>query len=267
LLFMTRDYRASCFWFEVLEFGKKFVLTGALMRADAGSNTQLLIGMLVSLVFFAIVVRKMPFKSSLHNFIRATTEITLFVTLLCLLVLRLDMHDHEWLTESHVAWIILGGNFVLAQLPILCDLAVRGCRFACNVYSAYRMAVDAHSKQGRFNSTARASTVNSENAPVVTRSEEASEEDSDFSLVPVDYSVEVGGPHIAHIPHVPDATWKIPEPQNGGSGRPSSRRASVGAVTVPRSELSARHPRHDELNHERRVGAEHATTRVPQPSP
>ena len=61
LNFLIGDYRPGLFWFEVVEFGKKFLLAGALCLAENGSLTQSCFGLFIAFGFFAVSVKACSF--------------------------------------------------------------------------------------------------------------------------------------------------------------------------------------------------------------
>eukprot|EP01046_Picozoa_sp_COSAG06_P098307 COSAG06_NODE_44408_length_363_cov_2.136364_2_plen_67_part_01 len=65
---------------ELVEYTKKLIMTGVLMKASQGSASQVFIGLIISFLYFAIVVRYLPYKSMRTNVIRVSGELQLFLT-------------------------------------------------------------------------------------------------------------------------------------------------------------------------------------------
>lgn len=61
--FLVAAYEPAFYWWELVIYFKKFVLTGILAFASPGSTTQLYVAVTVSFFFFAIATRSMPYKA------------------------------------------------------------------------------------------------------------------------------------------------------------------------------------------------------------
>lgn len=109
---------------ELVEYTKKLIMTGVLMKASQGSASQVFIGLIISFLYFAIVVRYLPYNSMRTNVIRVSGELQLFLTMVCMLMLRLDLHQ-EWITNVKVGWILIAVNFIMTPIPFVYDLLVR----------------------------------------------------------------------------------------------------------------------------------------------
>eukprot|EP01052_Picozoa_sp_SAG31_P071146 SAG31_NODE_30054_length_386_cov_0.641115_1_plen_128_part_11 len=60
--FMVRDYKPRYFYFEIVEFVRKFALTGLLMGvANRGSASQIVLGLLISFGFGVINAVMQPY--------------------------------------------------------------------------------------------------------------------------------------------------------------------------------------------------------------
>ena len=64
LKFLVRAYEPAYFWFELINYAKKFILSGVLVFAGPGSTAQLYVGLIASFFFFAILARTMPYKNA-----------------------------------------------------------------------------------------------------------------------------------------------------------------------------------------------------------
>ena len=106
---------------ELVEYTKKLFMTGILMKAAQGSASQVFLGLLISFIYFAIVVRCMPYRSMLTNIIRVSSELQLFITMLCMLMLRIDLHE-EWVTNTVVTWILITVNFIMTPIPLVLEI-------------------------------------------------------------------------------------------------------------------------------------------------
>jgi len=74
LKFLVRAYEPKYFWFELVTYLKKFILSGVLVFAEPGSTAQLYVGCVVSFFFFAVQCRAMPFKNPKTDISAAVAE-------------------------------------------------------------------------------------------------------------------------------------------------------------------------------------------------
>jgi hypothetical protein len=74
LKFLVRAYEPKYFWFELVTYVKKFILSGVLVFAEPGSTAQLYVGCVVSFFFFAVQCRAMPFKNPKTDISAAVAE-------------------------------------------------------------------------------------------------------------------------------------------------------------------------------------------------
>lgn len=132
--FMTKEYKPQYYWFELVEYTKKLMMTGVLMKAAQGSISQIFFGLIISFLYFALVARCMPYRDRRVNVIRIVGELQLFLTMLCVLMLRVDLHE-EWITKDRVTFMLFLVNFVLSPVPFVYDTARRTHRFANDLHS------------------------------------------------------------------------------------------------------------------------------------
>lgn len=132
LAFLTKEYDTEYYWFEIVEYTKKLMMTGVLMKTEQGSSSQIFFGLIISFVYFALVVRALPYRSWPTDVIRVAGELQLFLTMLCVLMLRLDLHQ-EWMTKDRVSAILIMVNFVMTPFAFVYDIVARMRTFARDV--------------------------------------------------------------------------------------------------------------------------------------
>ena len=117
--FMVRDYRPKFFWWEILEFMRKFALTGLLIFAEQGSASQIVFGITLAFGFGLLNAIVRPYVDARTNTFRILSDCSLFITLLIVLVLHFKdtlVTGCEWLTEVKLQWILISANFVFLFL-------------------------------------------------------------------------------------------------------------------------------------------------------
>ncbi len=92
------------------------MLSGVLVFASPGSTAQLYVGLIVSFYFFALLTRCTPYKNSKTDRTAVIAEANLFFTLLCLLMLKINLTG-EWLTREFYDTALTSSNVVVALAP------------------------------------------------------------------------------------------------------------------------------------------------------
>jgi hypothetical protein len=91
LKFLVKSFKPQHWYFEIVSYSKKFILAGILIFAEPGSTSQLYVGLVTSFFFFAVLVKKMPYRMMKTNWIAIIAEFNLFFTILCLLMMKINL--------------------------------------------------------------------------------------------------------------------------------------------------------------------------------
>ena len=75
--FLVGAYRPSAFYWELVEYLRKFVLSGVLIFIEPGTVTQVFVGSLVTLVYVLLVSRVLPYRDPQTNQTKMLSETTL----------------------------------------------------------------------------------------------------------------------------------------------------------------------------------------------
>ena len=79
--FLAGSYTPECYWFEIAEFARKFVLTGALaLIGQPGSPGQTFVGLVLSFFYQMLVANKLPLKEAKQNTLKICAETQVFPT-------------------------------------------------------------------------------------------------------------------------------------------------------------------------------------------
>ena len=84
----VRADQPKYFFFEIVEFIRKFSLTGLLIFAEQGSASQIVFGISLAFVFGLLNAIVRPYVDARTNTFRILSDCSLFVTLLIVLVLH-----------------------------------------------------------------------------------------------------------------------------------------------------------------------------------
>ena len=121
--FLCGSYEQRFFYWELVEYGRKFLLTGALIFAEQSSVSQTFFGMLISFFFFALVSNRQPYKEQAADNLKMLSETQLFVTLLCSLMLQTDLSE-QVVSRSVIDKVLVTVN--VFAMPIVLGLIVMG---------------------------------------------------------------------------------------------------------------------------------------------
>ena len=92
------------------------VLTGVLIFVKPGSITQLFWGLVVSFLFFAALAKTTPYKSATTDRIAIVSEANLFITMLCLLMMKINLAGEKMGIAFYDQLLVLS-NLVSAVAP------------------------------------------------------------------------------------------------------------------------------------------------------
>ena len=116
--FLVRDYKPRWFFFEIIEFVRKFALTGLLIFAERGSASQIVFGITLAFGFGLLNAVIQPYTDARTNTFRILADCSLCVTLLIVLMLHFkdELAECEFLSEDKLQVILITVNFVLLFL-------------------------------------------------------------------------------------------------------------------------------------------------------
>ena len=121
--FLVGSYEQRFFWRELVEHGRKFLLTGALFFSEQSSVSQTFFGMLISFFFFALVSNRQPYMEQAADNLKMLSETQLFVTLLCSLMLQTDLSE-QVVSRSVIDKVLVTVN--VFAMPIVLGLIIMG---------------------------------------------------------------------------------------------------------------------------------------------
>lgn len=111
------------YWYEIVNYAKKFILSGVLVFAEPGSTAQLYVGLIVSFYFFALLARTTPYKNPKTDRTAVIVEANLFFTLLCLLMMKINLTG-EWLGQGFYDSALASSNVVAAIIPTVIAVVI-----------------------------------------------------------------------------------------------------------------------------------------------
>jgi len=87
--FLYDEYDTACFWWELMEMGRKFLLVGLFVWAPTqGSITQVVVGTIVALVYFAIQLQAQPYKRTTDDVLGTACSLGLLFMFICCILFK-----------------------------------------------------------------------------------------------------------------------------------------------------------------------------------
>jgi hypothetical protein len=86
--FLVVYYKPQHWYWEPVELVRKLLLSGILSLVGRGSIAQAALGTAISFAFFALHLKVEPYKTSTLNFVKAVSEVQLFVVLQTSVILQ-----------------------------------------------------------------------------------------------------------------------------------------------------------------------------------
>ena len=85
---MYERYKYETYYYEILEFIRKFVLVGAIMFLMPGSVMQISMGFIISTIFYIIHIRLQAYQDDIDNNMQSSTLLASMITLFSAILLK-----------------------------------------------------------------------------------------------------------------------------------------------------------------------------------
>ena len=84
------DYTPANYYFDLLDLGRRLLLTGGLILVGEESNTQIFLGLLLNVLWFGLVLLRRPYRAYWDNVLSVVLSLQLVLIMLCGTALELD---------------------------------------------------------------------------------------------------------------------------------------------------------------------------------
>ena len=121
--FLVGSYEPKFFYWELVEYGRKFLLIGALIFAEQSSVSQTFFGMVLSFFCFALVTDAQPYVEDAADRLKMFSEMQLFLTLLCSLMLQTDLSE-QVVSRDVIDTVLVAVN--VFAMPVVLGRLVMG---------------------------------------------------------------------------------------------------------------------------------------------
>ena len=132
--FLVADYRPEFYYWDCFEMLRKVSITGILMFVSAGSVFQLVVGIILCIGFGFSAAWFQPYVSGTANIFKVGTEVTLLVTMVLAVMLKIDLSNETmpclpWGNDDSDSKGACGESFIGAIMFIV-NTVVPGATFA-----------------------------------------------------------------------------------------------------------------------------------------
>ena len=83
IAFLYREFDVTCFWWELAEMLRKFLLVGLFVVVQPGSIMQIALGTIVCASFLMVQLQAKPYKSKTDDFLAAASSFALLMLFFC----------------------------------------------------------------------------------------------------------------------------------------------------------------------------------------
>jgi hypothetical protein len=118
--FLFDAYTVQCWSWEVVELGRKLILTSILALVVPGSATQVTVGVLVAFAMLLLFQRLRPYATPGMNFVASVAQVNLFCFLFVGLLLKVRLNGDA--TDSRLFNAIVG---ILSVVPVALPALVK----------------------------------------------------------------------------------------------------------------------------------------------
>lgn len=124
-------YKPSCYYYEVVEYGRRIVLTGAAVFIMPGTAEQIAIVLLLAVVFTFISESLSPFKSKLDMWLYRWGNGVILASMYVALLLKVDLTTEGSRTSSSITVLLIAANvFLIITVVVQSGLLIKAMHVA-----------------------------------------------------------------------------------------------------------------------------------------
>lgn len=103
-------YRPSCFYYEVIECGRRIMLTGVVVFIYPNDTAQIAITIVLSFFFFVVSEVLSPYESKSDKWLSRSGHILIFFTMFDVLLLRVNVSRESSESQNILAGVFVAGH-------------------------------------------------------------------------------------------------------------------------------------------------------------
>ena len=119
--FFVKAYKPECYYWELVEYARKFILSGVLIFIQPGSITQVFVGSVISITYAVLIARLMPYADPITNQTKLLAESVLAFIFVCTLCMRHNLAREFFGKPEYtqfMIWVMMLGTILPALLNI-----------------------------------------------------------------------------------------------------------------------------------------------------
>lgn len=116
--FLFSSYHCQCWFWEVIELGRKLILTSALALVEPGSATQVTVGVLIAFLMVVLNLRLKPYADAQLNVVNTVAQLNLLAFLFVALLLKVEIDGSDGVFFNALV-------FALSVIPVVMPVVLR----------------------------------------------------------------------------------------------------------------------------------------------
>ena len=147
--FIYYRYNEHVWWYEIVELSRKLILNSLVALVTPGEDSQIVTGSAICLFYFTMLLTIRPYKTKSDLHLASTTHASLFITLLCGLMLNmrvpfLGKYLFPTKSEREFAELLFVEVFVIVQVGLVCLQFVIGVLYdaTCSTETKFLMSLE-----------------------------------------------------------------------------------------------------------------------------
>ena len=88
--FLYREYDVTCFWWELVEMLRKFLLVGLFVTVQPGSIMQIAVGTIVAATYLMVQLQANPYRNRSDNYLAVAASFSLLMVFFCSIIFKYD---------------------------------------------------------------------------------------------------------------------------------------------------------------------------------
>ena len=144
LIFLYKEYDVSCFWWELMEMARKFLLVGLFVTVEPGSITQIAVGTIVCAVYLMVQLQAKPYKHATDDYLATSSSFGLLMIFICSIIFKYSSLTESTAIQEKMS-IEQQGDYVVSTLVISIILlaSVLGSLVMVAAIAVVQLAVEA----------------------------------------------------------------------------------------------------------------------------
>lgn len=122
---LWQPYTPQCFYYEVVECGRRIMLTGVVVFIFPNTAAQIAITLVLAFAFYAVLEILAPYASSFETWTARTGHVVVFFSMYVALLLRVDVSQERTVSQGVFAGVLVAAHvcMIVAVVAECCIMA------------------------------------------------------------------------------------------------------------------------------------------------